>query len=47
MGFTAACIAVGAAIGFLAGSVGYGCAFGAVVGVPGGIAATVMKYRNL
>jgi len=47
IGFTAACIAVGALIGYLAGSVGYGCALGAMVGVPGGIAATVMKYRNL
>jgi hypothetical protein len=47
IGFTAACIAVGAVVGWAAGSVGYGCAIGAVVGVPGGIGATVLKYRNV
>jgi len=47
IGFTAACIAVGTLIGWAVGSVGYGFAFGAVVGVPVGIAATVIKYRNI
>jgi hypothetical protein len=46
IGFTAACIAVGALAGWAAGSVGYGFAAGAVVGVPVGVAATVIKYRN-
>jgi hypothetical protein len=46
IGFTAACIAVGALIGWAAGNVRYGFAFGAVAGVPVGVAATVIKYRN-
>jgi hypothetical protein len=46
IGFTAACIAVGMVIGWAAGSVRYGLAFGAVVGIPVGVAATVIKYRN-
>lgn len=46
IGFTAACIAVGALVGWAMGSVGYGLAFGAVVGIPVGVAATVIKYRN-
>lgn len=47
IGFTAACIAVGAMIGWAAGKLGYGLAFGAVVGIPVGVAATVIKYRNV
>jgi hypothetical protein len=47
IGFTAACIAVGTLIGWAAGNVGYGLAFGAVVGIPVGIATTVVKYRNM
>jgi hypothetical protein len=47
IGFTAACIAVGTLIGWAAGNVGYGLAFGAVVGIPVGVAATVIKYRNI
>lgn len=47
LGVTAACIAVGAAIGWLAGNVGYGFLFGAIVGVPAGVAATVARYRNV
>ena len=46
IGFTAACIAVGTLVGWAAGNVGYGLAFGAVVGIPVGVAATVIKYRN-
>jgi hypothetical protein len=29
------------------GSVRYGLAFGAVAGIPVGVAATVIKYRNI
>ena len=47
IGYTAACIAVGTLIGWAAGNVGYGLAFGAVVGIPVGIATTVIKYRNI
>jgi len=47
IGFTAACIAVGTLIGWAVGEVGYGLAFGAVVGIPVGVAATVIKYRNV
>jgi len=46
IGFTAACIAVGALIGWAMGNPGYGIAFGAVVGIPAGVAVTVVKYRN-
>jgi hypothetical protein len=47
IGFTAACIVVGALIGWAAGSVGIGVALGAVVGVPVGVASVVVKYRNV
>ncbi|HST17876.1 MAG TPA: hypothetical protein VLK36_09420 [Gaiellaceae bacterium] len=47
IGFTLACIAIGALIGWAAGSFGLGLAFGALVGVPVGVAATVIKYRNV
>ena len=47
IGSTAACIAVGTLIGWALGNVGYGLAFGAVVGIPVGVAATVVKYRNI
>ena len=47
IGFTAACIVAGTLIGWAVGNVGYGLAFGAVVGVPAGVAATVIKYRNV
>ena len=46
IGFTAACIAIGALVGWAVGNVGYGLAVGAVVGIPVGVAATVIKYRN-
>ena len=46
IGSTTACIAAGTLIGWAAGSVAYGFASGAVVGVPVGVAATVVKYRN-
>ena len=47
IGSTAACIAAGTLIGWALGEVGYGLAFGAVVGIPVGIATTVIKYRNI
>jgi len=47
IGFTAAVIAVGTLIGWAVGKLGYGLAFGAVVGIPVGVAATVIKYRNI
>jgi hypothetical protein len=47
IGFTAACIAAGTLIGWAVGSVAYGLVFGAVVGIPVGVAATVIKYRNV
>ena len=46
-GFTAACILVGVLLGWAAGSAKYGLVFGAVVGVPVGIAATIVRYRNV
>ena len=46
-GFTAACIVVGALIGWAAGNVGYGLVFGALVGIPVGVAATILRYRNM
>jgi hypothetical protein len=46
-GSTAACILLGAVIGWAAGRIGYGIAFGAVVGIPVGVAATIVKYRNV
>ena len=47
IGFTAACIAAGTLIGWAVGSVRYGLVFGVVVGIPVGVAATVIKYRNV
>ncbi len=46
IGFTAAVIALGTLIGWAVGQLRYGLAFGAVVGIPVGVAATVIKYRN-
>ena len=46
IGFTTACIAAGTLIGWAVGAVGYGFASGTVVGVPVGVAVTVVKYRN-
>ncbi len=47
IGFTAACIVAGTLLGWAIGNLGYGLAAGAVVGVPVGVAATVIKYRNV
>ena len=46
IGATLACIAVGALVGWALGNVGYGFAFGAAVGVPVGVAMTVLRYRK-
>ena len=46
IGFTAACIVAGTLIGWAVGSLGYGLVFGAVVGIPVGVAGTVIRYRN-
>jgi hypothetical protein len=47
IGTTAAVIVVGALIGLAVGKFGLGLAIGAVVGVPVGVASTVIKYRNV
>ena len=47
IGSTAACIVVGTLLGWAFGKLGYGLAFGAVVGIPVGVATTVIKYRNM
>jgi hypothetical protein len=46
-GFTAACILIGALLGWAAGSLGYGIVFGAVIGIPVGVGVTIWKYRNV
>jgi hypothetical protein len=46
IGFTGACIVAGLLVGWALGNVGYGFAFGAVVGVPVGVAAVVARYRK-
>jgi len=46
-GFTAACIVVGAVIGWAAGSLAYGLVFGAVVGIPVGVGATIWRYHDV
>jgi len=46
-GFTAACIVLGAMIGWAAGSLAYGIVFGAVIGIPVGVAATIVRYRDM
>ena len=47
IGFTAACIVAGGLIGWALGNAGYGIAVGAVVGIPVGVATTVIRYRNV
>ena len=41
------CVGVGALIGLAAGSIGYGVAAGALIGVPASVAAVVVRYRNV
>ena len=43
---TAACVGVGAIVGWAAGSLGYGILGGAIVGVPAGIVAVYIRYRD-
>ena len=43
---TAAAIGIGALIGWIAGNVGYGILGGAIVGVPAGIVAVYVRYRD-
>jgi hypothetical protein len=43
---TAAAIGLGALVGWIAGNLGYGILAGAVVGVPAGIAAVYVRYRD-
>jgi hypothetical protein len=47
IGFTAACIVFGMLIGWVLGNVGIGFAIGALVGIPVGVAVTVIRYRNV
>jgi hypothetical protein len=46
IGFTAAVIALGTLVGWAIGQLKFGLLIGAVVGIPVGVAATVIKYRN-
>jgi hypothetical protein len=43
---TAACIGAGALVGWAIGAVGYGVLVGAIVGVPAGVLAVYLRYRN-
>lgn len=45
-GTTAACLVVGALIGWAAGSAGIGLVIGAVVGIPAGVVAVYRRYRG-
>ncbi|HEU0303194.1 MAG TPA: hypothetical protein VFR32_01300 [Gaiellaceae bacterium] len=45
-GTTAACIGGGALVGWVAGSVGYGILAGAMIGVPAGVGAVYLRYRD-
>ena len=44
---TAACVGVGALVGWAVGSVGLGILGGAVVGVPAGIFVVYHRYRDV
>ena len=43
---TAASVGVGALVGWAAGSIAYGVLGGSVVGVPAGIVAVYVRYRE-
>ena len=43
---TAACIGVGALVGWAAGWFGYGILGGAIAGVPAGVTAVYFRYRD-
>ena len=46
LGFTAACIVAGALLGWAFGNWPVGLAVGAVVGIPVGVATTILRYRK-
>jgi hypothetical protein len=46
LGFTGACIVAGALVGWAVGNWPVGLAIGTVVGIPVGVAVTVLRYRN-
>ena len=43
---TVACIVLGALVGWAAGEIGYGILVGAIVGVPAGVLAVYLRYRD-
>ena len=43
---TAGCILVGGLIGWVVGEVGYGLLIGAIVGIPAGVLAVYLRYRE-
>jgi hypothetical protein len=45
-GTTAACIGAGALVGLAAGEIGYGILVGAMIGLPAGVGAVYLRYRN-
>jgi hypothetical protein len=45
-GVTALCVVVGALIGWAAGSIGLGILAGAFVGIPLGVVAVYLRYRE-
>jgi hypothetical protein len=45
-GVTAACVGIGALVGWAAGSVGIGILGGAFVGIPAGVFTVYKRYRN-
>jgi F0F1-type ATP synthase assembly protein I len=47
IGFTSACIILGALIGWAAGSLPIGLLIGAVVGIPVGIFGVYRRYRDM
>jgi hypothetical protein len=47
LGFTGACMLVGALLGWAFGNWPVGLAVGVVVGIPVGVAMTVWKYRQI
>ena len=46
VGFTAACMVVGALVGWALGDWAVGLAIGVVVGIPVGVGMVVMRYRK-
>lgn len=47
IGTTSAVIAIAAAIGWAAGSLAWGFLAGAILGIPIGIALTIVRYGNV